>query len=785
MDLHIIGFRSISDKLFNFPSESIFLISGASGSGKSTIMNAIYWCLYGNMRNVRNFSSKSSKCSVKITCSNYFIIRSKSPEELKYVTNEIILCDDEAQEKINQLYGSKEMWLSSCYLSQNSRNLFLNGNTDSRLKILSEISFSNEDPSEMINKIESILSEKMKEFTLKNNKLTTEFEYYKKRRISNNIKKSNYLSEKEIIENNDKIMFNIKKLENDLINLEKQKSVFQYLYEKKQNIENNLHNLIFFENVDKTEIEIINNKLEVMKKMKNIEIIIETKESKDILNDDNVKPNLLDIQIISKINFRDEILKNRKKVSQLVNVDGSKEQFLKALEKRNILIMYQPKLELIYNKQKIEDDLEIIKNKIIELETKYKYLYDEEEIEAKKRYIDNYKDILYCPNCSIGLKHIGMELILDKNHKSENIDEIKKIIIISKQYNNLLKEKNRLYEEYEIIEKKCDDQIDWNEVVKYPLLNDLDKKKIEKEINLINDILITFDNELIDENITIENIEKSDKKYKLEEMKKEYEILKERGQDESMEELQEKKKEIEKQIKINIENKCKKNDFEKELNEINAKMKTMDLIRIEEIEQLRNEIEKRKLEKKESEEKLEKWKIIEKFEEERKEFEKTRDYLINLDKTIQNLSYLKHISCEIEHITMNNIIESLNCTINDLLVMIFDQPISVEFNIFKQNKSNSNIKPSISLKILYKGFELDSLNCLSGGEADRVSLAITLALSKFSSSPFILLDEFASGLDVNTKEMVIKSIRSITNNKTIICISHDTVEGIYDYVEKI
>jgi DNA repair exonuclease SbcCD ATPase subunit len=383
------------------------------------------------------------------------------------------------------------------------------------------------------------------------------------------------------------------------------------------------------------------------------------------------------------------------------------------------------------------------------------------------------------------LKHIGNELILDNNYKNENNEEIQKIIDISKEYLRL-KGKN---DEYDVRIKKIDEIIEKQDniqdIIKYPLLKQQDVKKIEKEMYMLQDLLETYKIQLVDDKLNIENLKKGDKKYKLRELQKEYEEILLTIGNEKLEELIEQKKIIENKIKINNENKYKKEIFEKELSKINEKINDIKNEQFDKISELKKEIEMRKNAKKMGEIRLEKWKIIEKFEEEKKEFEKTRDYLMNLDKVIQNISYLKHISCEIEHLTMTNIIESINCNMNDLLLMIFDQPINVEFSIFKQNRSNSNIKPSISLKILYKGNEIDSLSCLSGGEADRVSLAITLALSKFSSCPFILLDEFASGLDVNTKEMVIKSIKSMNDNKMIICISHDTVEGIYDYVEKI
>jgi ABC-type molybdenum transport system ATPase subunit/photorepair protein PhrA len=59
-------------------------------------------------------------------------------------------------------------------------------------------------------------------------------------------------------------------------------------------------------------------------------------------------------------------------------------------------------------------------------------------------------------------------------------------------------------------------------------------------------------------------------------------------------------------------------------------------------------------------------------------------------------------------------------------------------------------------------------------------------LFRFTKFPFLLLDEFASSLDLNTKETAIKTLKTflgvgINQSKSILCISHDTVEGIYDH----
>jgi ABC-type hemin transport system ATPase subunit len=139
---------------------------------------------------------------------------------------------------------------------------------------------------------------------------------------------------------------------------------------------------------------------------------------------------------------------------------------------------------------------------------------------------------------------------------------------------------------------------------------------------------------------------------------------------------------------------------------------------------------------------------------------------------------------------MISILDTINDFSNEVLSILFDEPIKIEFMVYKTSKTKEKIKPSIVYKLLYRGYEMDHVDQLSGGEGDRVSLAITCALFQFSKFPFLLLDEFASSLDLNTKEVAIKSLKTFLgigggDSKSVLCISHDTVEGIYDYIMKL
>ena len=54
----------------------------------------------------------------------------------------------------------------------------------------------------------------------------------------------------------------------------------------------------------------------------------------------------------------------------------------------------------------------------------------------------------------------------------------------------------------------------------------------------------------------------------------------------------------------------------------------------------------------------------------------------------------------------------------------------------KKIKGKGTMKPQFNMKVVLKGNEYDNLNFLSGGEKDRISIALTLTLCSRSRPHF-------------------------------------------------
>nr|QBK89865.1 MAG: chromosome segregation ATPase [Pithovirus LCPAC101] len=160
--------------------------------------------------------------------------------------------------------------------------------------------------------------------------------------------------------------------------------------------------------------------------------------------------------------------------------------------------------------------------------------------------------------------------------------------------------------------------------------------------------------------------------------------------------------------------------------------------------------------------------------------------VVESHKYLSALNKYRKICIDVECNKLQATVNSINAIMNDTLDMLFDENMSVYIKLYKKIKSNGRIKPSVNLQIMYKGYEIDSLLGLSGGEGDRVSLSLAIAMSRNSKSPFLLLDETMSSVGESLRSKSINAIRHVLqNSKTVICVGHIDTEGNYDDVMRL
>jgi len=148
---------------------------------------------------------------------------------------------------------------------------------------------------------------------------------------------------------------------------------------------------------------------------------------------------------------------------------------------------------------------------------------------------------------------------------------------------------------------------------------------------------------------------------------------------------------------------------------------------------------------------------------------------------LEMLVKLENKAKQIEITILEDTVNSLNIEMERYLTVLFPvDPITVIFSMTKELKNKNEQRMTCSMEIFYKNNVYDDINQLSGGEADRISLAKTLAMNNISGADYIFLDESLNALDLSLKSSVIELLKEFcANNKVCIVISHDGIEGEY------
>jgi DNA repair exonuclease SbcCD ATPase subunit len=154
MKIILHNFKIHEDNSYDINDDGVTLIYGESGKGKTSILNAIYFCLYGDVKRPVRFGE--NECHVHITHDvsyegkmvTLIIKRNKKPDRLrlklipgvrepiskgKAKPSVTKYEDDEAQEIINRVYGAKKEFQTACYISQKMLgSLLYQGPTEQR-----------------------------------------------------------------------------------------------------------------------------------------------------------------------------------------------------------------------------------------------------------------------------------------------------------------------------------------------------------------------------------------------------------------------------------------------------------------------------------------------------------------------------------------------------------------------------------------------------------------------------------------------------------------------------
>jgi len=814
------------------------LLKGDSGAGKTTVLQAIYWALYGSMRGVYNNSGQMKKCSVTLKINQLVIYRQKRPELLTVTIvkdgKDEVYNDTVAQQIIDQAFGSRELWKSCSYVSQKDRCSLLSGSSSERLALLNQLSFDSDDPKEYISRIGSELKGVNQKFTAIQASFTAELEIFTNklntRPVTVNLSSEDIEKLQQTISLNEKeterlhmevlnhernigsyntVSSQLEASKSRLVQLpisdyneseykEKVKTLSSAIDQTKEQIIRiqSYNNVIVRRQKLQSDLDQYNSRLTQLKAdLERLDLDISAKAAE--FSDVNSLPAVTNQQIWETKQHETMIINNTQ-LAKNVGIEYDQETInltVKRLQDELSQVQTMEHYKTIYNQikqleQQVGQMGAVDPNQIPVLEN------NNQQILLQISELKKGLELLQCPECSKPLRYVGGGLVKgdreptnpadiqtrENNYRTNLslIDNIRKGVTVMGQLTNLqaqigpnqeallnyinnppnITNHNYLITQLSgirVIQPPTYSSEFLEKVFIYhnllarrePLVLSIDSaaKNIAGLQSELSNIVIPDSN---GDDITVLQTQIYNYQTELQQVHQNHqsklgEIAARSQLIQSIEQLEQQKNTLEKSL----------NPTAKVLYDTTKEMVQTDKVK------LSNALYAKEILT------------------EQKNLETKRAEVLKINEDLVALGRLKQNAADIECKQLQDTVDTINQTLSDILPLFFNEPISLSLQLFKVLKTKKAVKPGLNISIKYKGVEYDNINQLSGGEGDRISLALVLALNQVSNSPVILLDECISSLDGSLKESCIMAMKTF-QGKTVVCVDHEGVEGYYD-----
>lgn len=697
--LEITSFKNTKKALYQFEN-GLTWIHGTSGSGKTTIFEAVRYALFG--KNMRG-GKEEFKVHLKLTDGTE-IWRERGRNKLTIKKGEKIYKGEEAQKIIEKHFGDEEVWICCSYHIQNTHHAVIQKDWKN---ILMKIIFGEDNSSEIKKKISKKLKEKkiILEDRKKNFDWSREYKEVPKHDISEVKEKERKKYELEIL-----------KKAQEILEKYKQEYLDDFLEFYKEVGVGNAEKII---NSLKIEEELTNEKIDA-----NIQSIQEEyiKRYKEALYYSGKK------KLDETLSFIDNPVFHSERVRKIFQIIKYGIQHYGVEESRRLIeIRLNPPRKIIN-----ELSLEELENLLYQLKNYKKYSEKAKELgicyENIEEEIKNMEKKYYvCPVCNTNLTLVNEKLEkcdkkVEKSYDKKKLNELKKIPVI--KLNEYLDE--RIIQENILFVRSKK----W--------IVDVDQSYLSEFLELFN--IFSSDLSRIEYlevwkkflNIDTENYKKLVEIYKKIDINKieNYENLKvwRRYMKENFRCIDEVRKVIWPNIKEIVRAKEDMKYMNKNVSELEEELKRIEVIE-QEIEQYEWNL---------------KWKEIK-----------------DLSRDVESLEKILYFAKEVEVEMINEAISLFNSLVGIMMKQIFPE-CRIVFNM------NEDV---------IIDYRCNSFNSLSGGEKDRVSLAILWALHKIKGTSFILLDECLSSLDNESKKRCIHALKDL-DDVQVLCVLHDIQEDL-------
>lgn len=809
MKIYLKNFKCWTSKIITLEDNGIQLLSGESGKGKSSVLDALYFCLYGNMQKIITHGQKS--CQVDIEYGDLKITRSRRPNRLVVVRNNEdsksseVLEDDIAQEFINQTFGHH--FSQTSYIKQNGFENFVFMSPTEKLEFLEDSILKKFNVDSLKTRLQSHIKRLEQDINIKSGQYSTYLEILNKTSAPVYVEfpiKCNEKTRDLIIKNERTKIHNF----NILI-----KKYTKKIAEAKEKL---YKNKTLEESINSSSIRIVElnrqkeeytSKLSSLKSDKYLQDLVSKVEKIDSYNRHSKISQDLETEL--------EIYNNKLK-EEIYNATNS----IKKVDKSQLSSMEET-IESLKNKIKYLPRINEIRSDLDRIPTYHKNP-DPKEIDlllqsnsVLQNKLDLYKKTLTCPCCNIRLLYRESQLekykddevfdCSDYTTQIENnkikIDKIKKDIKLKEKRDRLQQELSLLPTIYtspshpgsDTRPNGAGEQSDTRETQNVLI------KQLETAKSQYRQIM-----EIINENKRLRQLLESNNFPSLTRSRQIITTLREQlGKITKPDSVVEtyNREQIKNEIyQIRLDMKLRK-EYQDNVTHIGQQLEKLTLVLEEAKTQLSSEkipnivVLEKKLEDYRQDiemasknvDQIDKWATYTRDIGTYKELESKVGMLDReLAESRKELTLCQKFKTSImqaETLSIQQFINTINSHVQIYLDHFFktDQ-LLVKIDTEKQMKSNSKItKSQITLNMEYKGYPVELTN-LSGGELSRLNLAFVLALSEIFQSPILMLDECMSTLDPDNCFNVLQTIRENYKGKVVVMIHHQITEGLFDNV---
>ena len=771
MKLSLKNFKCHENIKLSFPEKGLVLVHGESGIGKTSILNAIVYAMFGVCKRPCRFGKKG--CQVTLEYRNLKIIRKHGPKSLVVYKDNTKYESSEAQDIISCCFKGNTLtqseFMASSYIVQRNVNSLLSLTPSRQLEFIEKIAF---DPTES-KTIHTLICSSLSETKVSVAKIQEKYSCTMKmlEGLQKKNKKAQYIGIEIDIEEGKEEILQKRQIVEDLITKQKEQ----------------------YKNVQvKAEIEA--KKVVLIEKL----AILEKKQALP------APPNIITREYLEKLkkelknaedsmryaSYADQKVKMEQELLELYDKKKMLEQELEVckctkdinqLNKENIELEHSFKKQIELRKKYKEKQSECVEysEKIKELSRGVKDLlgskftsYAEYNEKIKEKLMEIESGNLECPECKTILKL--EDGILSKTEKIEYADMSRELVIeVLKQLITLTQSvgNNRGWIEENYVSgmlRKVSNQYDKNtqELKECTIL--IEKAGgIQCEIRactlaihkLIEDI--KTQSKKLPENFVCETIDVDELRERVANKTKEYVLSVEYKRKQG--ECEEKIKQTRSLLEMLRERVVDENvyDFTDEI-----RATTQEVERINNnILYTKERMEIKQNEKDEKELMLECKKI--KAEKEQKE---------NL---LAGLYELQNVHKEAKLLNIQRCVSNVNKAAKLYLDEMFqEEDISVTL-------SCDMIEKKLDTNVIYKTFEYPVFEDLSGGEKQRIEFAFCLGLGDLFGSDLLLLDECMNNLQPDFNIFMFRYLQKLGKNKLIIVASHECIQGTFDHVVNI